>query len=252
MGETENSFTIGQVSDMLGIPPATLRFWEEKGLLSVQKSKNRYRRYTAHDLIQIADVMFFRSLGIPIAEMQELETSYSLAEHAQHIKALQNQLEAKILSYQTMYQHAQIQAKNLMEVQRLQQHFGQFETIPFHAVEPFDLLEQDKLLRYIQNPSCYVRYFDSQDMSTETRCIITEETDPAAHFKWVKNPNSRFVTILIREKVNQSYASDIEDSLVRLQQTFRTGDILAQYLMTANDAGERIDFLKGFVEVFPR
>ncbi len=125
----ERSFTIGQVSNILGVPPATLRFWEEKGLLKVRKSENRYRRYTAQDLIQIADVMFFRNLGIPVSKMQELE-HYSLEECSQHIKLLQTHLEDKILSYQTMYQHALTQSKNLMEVQRLQQNFGQFEEIP--------------------------------------------------------------------------------------------------------------------------
>lgn len=246
----ERTFTIGQVSTILGVPTATLRFWEEKGLLKVQKSENRYRKYTVQDLIQIADVMFFRNLGIPVAKMQELE-NYSLEEYAQHIQVQKKQLEEKILSYQTMYQHALMQSKNLMEVQRLQQNFGQFEDIPFRAVERFDFLEQDKLLRYIQNPSCYVRYFDSRDMSTETRCITVDEKEPSAQPKWQKKPNSRFVTILIREKVNQNYVSDIEDSLSKLKETFHIGDILAQYLTTANDDGERTDFLKGFVEVLP-
>lgn len=246
----ERSFTIGQVSNILGVPTATLRFWEEKGLLQVKKSKNRYRRYTAQNLIQIADVVFFRNLGIPVAKMHELE-NYSLDEYTQHMQSLQKQLEEKILNYQTMYQHALTQTANLEEVHRLQQHFGQFEEIPFQAVERFDFLEQDKLLRYIQNPSCYVRYFDSQDLSSETRCIMVDKADASGRLKWEKKPDSRFVTILIREKVDQDYVSDIEESLAKLQQTFRTGEVLAQYLISANDSGERIDFLKGYVEVLP-
>ena len=246
----ERSFTIGQVSDILEIPPATLRFWEDKGLLKVHKGSNRYRRYTAQDLIQIAGIVFLRNLGIPVAKVQELE-NYSLEEYVQHIHILQKQLEEKLLSYQTMYQHAQHQEKNLLEVQRLQKHFGEIEDLPFQAIEKFDFLEQNKLLRYIKNPSHYVRYFDSSDMSSETRCIIMEHPDSYTTPFWTKKSSSQFVTILIREKVDQNYSSDIEDSLALLRRRYHIGDILAQYLITANDGGERIDFLKGFVEILP-
>lgn len=246
----ESSFTIGQVSNILGISSPTLRFWEEKGLFKVHKSDNQYRRYTVQDLVHIADIVFFRNLGIPVSKVQELE-NYSLEEYAQHMATLQKQLTEKIASYQTMCRHAQNQEQNLLEVQRLQHCFGQIEELPFQSIEKFDFLEQNKLLRYIKNPSCYVRYFDSSNMNSETRCIMVDDTAPNAHPFWSKKPCSRFATILIRENIDQNYQSDIEDSLARLRQQFRTGDILAQYLITANDQGEHIDFLKGFVEILP-
>ena len=66
---TRNVFSIGDISRLLNVPTATLRFWEEKGLFSVGKGKNRYRRYTVHNLAEIADVMFFRNLGIPVSRV---------------------------------------------------------------------------------------------------------------------------------------------------------------------------------------
>mgnify|MGYP000703633236 FL=1 len=38
---------------------------------------------------------------------------------------------------------------------------------------------------------------------------------------------------------------------MRLSAQYRTGVLLAQYLLTATEEGQRIDYLKGYLEVFP-
>ena len=41
----EDIFSIGEVSKLLDVPAATIRFWEQEGLLSPRKEANRYRAY---------------------------------------------------------------------------------------------------------------------------------------------------------------------------------------------------------------
>ena len=64
----KQSFSIGEIAELLNIPTSTLRFWEKKGLFSIPKSDNRYRMYSYLDLIQIADIIFYRNLGVPVNE----------------------------------------------------------------------------------------------------------------------------------------------------------------------------------------
>jgi predicted transcriptional regulator len=40
-----NSFCIGEISDLLGIPKSTLRYWESEGLIDRQRDDNNYRKY---------------------------------------------------------------------------------------------------------------------------------------------------------------------------------------------------------------
>ena len=239
----EKIFSIGELSRLLGIPAATLRFWESQGLFSVSKGDNRYRRYSLQDVIRVADIMFYRGLGVSIKELRQTQTR-TLAEHRQSLHQLQQELSRALAAYEAMCQ------RMLTQVEQLLQARDQEEPVPFDAVAPIDYHEGDKLLQYTQDPSCYVRFFDTQDMSSERRGIITTK-ESGQPLLWEKPPKSRFVTFLIREKVDRDYESDVGYHLMRLSAQYRTGVLLAQYLLTATEDGQRTDYLKGYLEVFP-
>ncbi len=241
-------FSIGEVARLLEIPTATLRFWEEEGLFSIHKDENHYRSYTGRDLVEIADVMFLRSLGIPVAKVNTM-MSCSLENYSEQILSLQEQLARKVARYQKMQQHAQMQLDNLREAQRLKESGFSFEPVPFSCVEPFDYREKEKLMRYIENPSCYVRYCNTWNFRTETRGIIALSDDTARPMLWRKKSPAKFLTFLIREKVFEDYRSDVRDTLAQIQKKYRTGVLLSQYLLTAGEDGKRTDYLKGYVEI---
>ena len=245
----EKMFSIGELSRLLGIPAATLRFWESQGLFSVSKGDNRYRRYSLQDVIRVADIMFYRGLGVSIKEIRQTQTR-TLAEHRQSLHQLQQELSRALAAYEAMCQRTLRQQRMLTQVEQLLQARDQEEPVPFDAVAPFDYHEGDKLLQYTQDPSCYVRFFDTQDMSSERRGIITTK-ESGQPLLWEKPPKSRFVTFLIREKVDRDYESDVGYHLMRLSAQYRTGVLLAQYLLTATEDGQRTDYLKGYLEVFP-
>lgn len=56
----------------------------------------------------------------------------------------------------------------------------------------------------------------------------------------------------IREKPDRDYVTDLPDSLEMLRARWHTGVLLAQYVFTAYENGERTDFYKGYLEVRPR
>ena len=65
----EKYLSIGEVSRLLDIPESTLRFWQDKGIFSVEKGENNYRQYTVYDLTNIAEIAFYRNLGMPVRQM---------------------------------------------------------------------------------------------------------------------------------------------------------------------------------------
>ncbi|MBQ8642706.1 MAG: MerR family transcriptional regulator [Clostridia bacterium] len=76
---TQNLTDINEVCRRFGITSRTLRFYEEKGILtSTRDAFTRRRQYTAEQIEQLRQVMVLRSLGLSvktIAELQKQDTT---------------------------------------------------------------------------------------------------------------------------------------------------------------------------------
>ena len=126
----KKTLSIGEISEILDVPTATLRFWEEKGLFHITKGANSYRSYTTTDLIHIADVLFYRKMGIPVNEVGNF-TSVSLAEQGEALKSLQEQLMEKVQKYEQMYQRLCQQQQRYYSLLQLMVNPFVLEEVPF-------------------------------------------------------------------------------------------------------------------------
>lgn len=71
--------TIGDLAKAVGVPPRTIRFYEEKGILPVPgRSPSGYRLYGPDDLKRMSLVRRARSLGFSLKEVGNL---MRLAQH---------------------------------------------------------------------------------------------------------------------------------------------------------------------------
>ena len=66
----EDSYTIQQVGREIGLPPSTLRYYEQIGLLDpVERAANGHRRYSQADLGRLNMIKRLRLTGMPIEQM---------------------------------------------------------------------------------------------------------------------------------------------------------------------------------------
>jgi DNA-binding transcriptional MerR regulator len=66
-------FTIGQVSQRVGIPAKTIRYYESVGLLPAPpRGANTYRRYSGADVNRLLLLRRIKLLGVPLAAAKEL------------------------------------------------------------------------------------------------------------------------------------------------------------------------------------
>ena len=61
---------IGEVEQQTGLPRKTIRFYEAKGLLAVERSENAYREYDEAMVKRLKSIALLRRAGISIADMQ--------------------------------------------------------------------------------------------------------------------------------------------------------------------------------------
>jgi DNA-binding transcriptional MerR regulator len=66
---------IGEVAELLGTTPRALRFYEEEGLISSQRTTGGTRLYSLEDIARFRAILDLARAGIPIALIKDLATT---------------------------------------------------------------------------------------------------------------------------------------------------------------------------------
>ena len=61
---------IKQVEELVGITRKNIRFYEEQGLLNVERAENGYREYHTADIARLQEIKLFRKMDISIEEIE--------------------------------------------------------------------------------------------------------------------------------------------------------------------------------------
>lgn len=71
--KNERLYDITEVCTLLGITSRTLRFYEEKGLISSTKEFSNRRKYTSSQIDLIKKILVLRSLGLTVAKICDIQ-----------------------------------------------------------------------------------------------------------------------------------------------------------------------------------
>lgn len=245
-------FQIGEISQFFDVPASTLRYWEDKGVLHPEKgSENRYREYTVEDLMTISDVIFYKNLGLQLKEIRDMD-DLTPVQHGQLFTEKLSELEQqqKMLTHRMEKLNRHIQAVKTLE--DLQNDPYQESDIDTDCIVSFDLIEQDKLRQYIENPYLYSRVQHSQTLPLEQRGITVSSdmavSFPEASILWRKKTN-RYLTFLMKEEITAGFQNDLPCHLAHIQKTHHTGSIISRFLLCVQEHGRTYDFYKTFVEI---
>lgn len=176
--------------------------------------------------MNLSDLIFYKSLGIPLKQIQTLEHS-TPEEH-------------EILFHE--------------KIEELKLHPLKITDIDTDCIVSFDLIEIDKLRQYIENPYLYSRVQYSDNIRTEQRglTISTEQRShfPKAEVLWQKNSHT-YITCLMKEEITDGYPNNLSELLAHIQKNYRTGSVISRFLLCARENGKLYDFYKTFVEIIP-
>ena len=98
---------IGEAATEAGLPAKTLRYYEEIGLVTPQRSDNGYRHYAEEDIHKLRFLQRSRSLGFTIADCRTLislyeDTSRASADVKSIAKSHLDQVEIKIQELESL------------------------------------------------------------------------------------------------------------------------------------------------------
>ena len=244
----ENTMTIGEVARLLNIPESTLRFWQEKGIFEVATAQNRYRTYSVANLVELAEIAFYRKMGLSVRQMRNF-SRFELKDYRAILDSVKRELEEKLAHHRRMYESVLQKQVHLETIERLKGLDYEYGAIPFGCVVRFDYADSAKLLRYANDPSLYIRYQDTRAPQTEARGIIVEAPALGDELLWQARGQKRCAVFLVEEIASENYVNNVEEKLALVRERHRTGVLLAEFLVSETLAGRRIDYLQAFVEL---
>lgn len=88
------SYSIGEVAKLCQVPPSTLRYYDEVGLVRPSVNEdNQYRCYTAEDIVRIRMVQSFRDLQFSVKEIMALFKTKDAVSQLSALEAQRTKLE---------------------------------------------------------------------------------------------------------------------------------------------------------------
>ena len=74
---------LNEIINEVGMTKRAVKYYEEKGLLSVDKDSNGYRNYSAQDVETLKKISVYRKLGIGIKDMFDKPLIHSCSDKAE-------------------------------------------------------------------------------------------------------------------------------------------------------------------------
>ena len=109
-----SAMKIKQVEELVGITRKNIRFYEDQGLLNVERAENGYREYHQEDVIRLQEIKIFRKMDISIEDMKllfEKKKSLQICLE-QHLKELEHRKEG-LLKMQDMCERLILEHRSL-------------------------------------------------------------------------------------------------------------------------------------------
>lgn len=99
------NYSIGEVSDRLGISRDALRFYEKKGIIKPAKEKNGYRTYTYNDIHKLSNILFYRRLNFSLEDIERILYHSSLPDYRSMLLEKIKEEKDEILKHQQSLIH---------------------------------------------------------------------------------------------------------------------------------------------------
>lgn len=113
-----DSFSISDLADELDISTRTIRFYEEKGLISPMRTKGNHRIYNRRDRTRLKLILRGKRLGYSLDEIAEMigMADFNMDEEQQLVKSLQYG-KMKLKEINSRMEELQILKQELITVQ---------------------------------------------------------------------------------------------------------------------------------------
>lgn len=166
----KNSYKIHEIAELFQLHPDTLRYYEEKGLISPSRNSSGYRLYSFQDICILNVIQSLRDLDIPLDEIRSYLNKRSIDETLRFLnheeKILQDKM-TRLQSLKSEIEKRENRLKHLQSVPENQIEILEMPSLPYVFLQENVILEKEvdfyikKLEKKHQE---YIRVIGSQTM----------------------------------------------------------------------------------------
>lgn len=225
---------ISDVSDALGIPSSTLRYWDKTGLIHFERgSDNNYRRFSFQTMLEICDIIFYRNLELPLSIIQKIGTM-QLEEQMALFTANESALEHKINYLKDVLARIEQRKIKLNEYHHLKGKDLTIVKTSLPAIHKFDFHDKEMVQLYLSDPSLSADIL-TQDEKNSTACgmFVEQETGDLIRKKDTQK-RTYLYGLLWMDKHGHTNASDYWLRAPKLG--YKGGTLICKYLTSICDA----------------
>jgi len=112
---SQDLIRIGDLSQITGVPIATLRYYESEGLIECVRTRSKYRMFSRETVDIVLRILHLKSLKIPLAEIRRIfSTDETGQETREHYLELQQRL-AHILERKSIWEEEERKVRSLLD-----------------------------------------------------------------------------------------------------------------------------------------
>lgn len=262
--EEKKYYSIKEISGLLDIPKATIRYWDKEGVIAPPRNpQNSYREFSMAEAMELSNISFYRSIDIPMKELKQMLRS-DISVQEELLSTAAKRLERKQLQLQQQAERIRLQQQALKEIRRLKG-AGLHRARPiFEWVTSFSRGKESHWERIIARPGTFALFFSEETEGGFQYGIGYEEWErpkEEERLLWERpkeekplfgeTAGSFFLEGLLTADSRDESKNDLGWFKRQLQrQGIQTGRVIAQYLTSGVKGGEDIwDYYRMWIEV---
>jgi DNA-binding transcriptional MerR regulator len=244
----KNSFSIGEISELLGIPKSTLRYWESEGLINMSRDDlNNYRKYYPSSVYTISDLAHYRCLRMSLQDMKKLP-HLSPLELSDSLTSLDQSLDRKLEELYTAKEYITKKVQYIKEYRKLCDNQYQTETPDYDNIYLFSIDDTEAWSIYMKDQYQSILLYNMANNSIETGLAVsTMDHHPKI---WRKDNNATYVSFVLKVGYSDPSSEDFKSHVAYLEKEgYKVSNIIARYLFSAYD-DKYCDYYKAFAEIY--
>lgn len=247
--------SIGSMAKLFGINASTLRFWEKEGLLRPGRNRgNNYRDFDYQALLDISDLVLMKSMGMSLESMRE-SPRMSLAGFGTLYAGRSDAIAEQIRRLEEVLGKVRATRELMREFNEI----CNAREIILSEPDVMQIIPHKKL----NDPVAWRKYFAGQyqfgtvflpDGGDEHREIwgwVPSRPEPDEQSVWSYQPGQHtFALCAMWVNVADRRKNNVQDLRAFYRSFGRsTGMIVARYVCTAFEQGNRNDYYKAWIEI---
>lgn len=240
--------SIGDISKLLNVSKSTLRYWESEGLFDLTRNDtNNYREYSYNTLVGLSDLVYYRSLNMPLKDLKRLK-EVSPVQLKRILNQLGENIDEEINRLLTSKLELDNRIQNMEYYMNLVQNPYEEENIDFDKLYSFDNNSPKAWADCINNQYENIIYYNKD--SEVPKICMTKAYSNESRLLWeTKNKDQTYITFPLAVSYGAPLAKDFLPHFTQLESMgYKTNTIFGRYLFSAYD-GRHCDFYKGYAEI---